>query len=346
MAEEVYNMNGRKINGITPGGKRAVLAEFLPLKTPFLIQIFPVYACNFKCGYCLYALPKEEHGYVSDKIFMDLNTYKKCIDDISKFESQLKMLRFAGIGEPLLHKNIADMVKYAKEKEIAQSIDIVTNGALLNKELSLKLIDSGLDRLRISIQGVSKERYKSLSNVDLDFQNLINNIEFFYKNKGNTKVYIKIIDCAFSHESEQQLFYDMFGEICDIIAVEHLTPTVEGIDYTKLSKDALTKFSQSGNPILESNICPQPFYMMQINPDGNVVPCCSMKYPWVMGNIQNEGICDIWNGKAFSHFRRILLDGVKAAGEVCSKCSLYKYGLFEEDKLDEYVENLKKVYQV
>lgn len=337
-------MNEKVLTGATPGGKRTILGEALPLATPFLIQIFPVYGCNFRCGYCLHALPREQHGYISNKAFMDIQLYKKCIDDMTDFKDKLKMLRFAGIGEPLLHKNIAGMVSYAKTKEIAGSIDIVTNGVLLNDDLSLALIGAGLDRLRISIQGITEDKYRTLAGVQINFNKFLKNLSFFYQNRGETKIYIKIIDCALSNETEEKRFFEIFGEFCDTIAIEHLTPTVKGIDYKDIAAGKLLNITQSGNCILDTAICPQPFYMMQINPDGTVVPCCSMSYPGIFGNAAQQTIPSIWNGKKFSSFRRLLLDGVENACSVCSNCFLYKYGLFPEDILDPYAQHLKSLY--
>ncbi|BBB90413.1 MAG TPA: radical SAM protein [Methylomusa anaerophila] len=331
------------VSSVTPGGRRTILGEALPLATPFLIQIFPVYGCNFRCGYCLHALPREQHGYISEETFMDIHLYKKCINDLAGFKNKLKMLRFAGIGEPLLHKNIAAMVSYAKSKGIAESIDIVTNGVLLNEELSLALINAGLDKLRISIQGVSEAGYKKLANVNMNFANFINNLHFFYKQKRNTKVYIKIIDCALTNEMERERFFDIFGEVSDTIAIEHLTPTVQGIDYTTLAGANPLNITQNGSYMLETSICPQPFYMIQINPDGAIVPCCSMAYPGVFGNASEQSIPNIWHGEKLSRFRRLMLAGVENAGRCCN-CSLYKYGVFPEDILDPYVQRLKSLY--
>lgn len=338
-------MNSKIINGNTPGGKRTVLGEALPLSTPFLVQIFPVYNCNFKCNYCLHALPRNKHGYISDEIFMDMSLYKKCIDDISNFESKLKMLRFAGIGEPLLHKEISSMVKYAKLKNVADSVDIVTNASLLNSELSLSLIDAGLDKLRISIQGVTDESYKNVSNVKVNFNKIVENIRFFYKNRKKTKIYIKVIDCALRNEEEQKKFFDIFGDICDTIAIEHLTPTVKDIDYDKVSNGKRLDITQSGNLIIDAKVCPQPFYMMQINPDGVIVPCCSMEYPKLIGNVKEKSLEGIWNGEEFNSFRKKMLNGAKSTSETCSECTLYKYGLFREDILDTYIERLKNIYK-
>jgi radical SAM protein with 4Fe4S-binding SPASM domain len=337
-------MNNKDISGKTPGGKRVILGASLPLATPFLVQIFPVYGCNFRCGYCLHALPREKRGYISGKTSMDVSLYKKCIDDMTGFNDKLKMLRFAGIGEPLLHKDIVGMVRYAKIKDIAENIDIVTNGVLLTQELSQALIDAGLDRLRISIQGISGEQYQTISGVRIDFEKFLKNIQFFYQNRGQTKLHIKIIDCALRNEAEEQRFFELFGELCDTIALEHLTPTVKGIDYQNLAHGKPLDLTQSGNYLNDAAICPQPFYMIQINPDGAVVPCCSMSYPGVFGNAAQQDIPTIWNGVKLSKFRRLLLDGVKQAGPVCAECSLYKYGLFPEDILEPYAQALKALY--
>jgi len=334
-------MNAEQINGQSVGGKRARLAEAIPLDSPFLVQVFPVYACNFKCNYCIHSLLKKDRGFIANKIMMDFELYKKCIDDLAEFPQKIKMLRFAATGEPLLHPQIAEMIKYANDKEIANSLDIVTNASLLTKELSDNLIDAGLDWLRISIQGLSSQKYKEFCGIDIDFDDLTESIRYFCKKRNECKVYIKIIDCALE-ENEDEKFYDMFGNICDKIAIEHLNPAVPDIDYTKLSDTPLT-ITQNGNAVQNAQICPQPFYMLQINPDGNIVPCCGMKTAFVCGNVDTESIFDVWNGNKLKKFQLAMLK--KQKNNVCKKCEVYKFGMFEEDVLDgsedRVIENFK-----
>lgn len=332
------------MSGVTPGGKREPLAKALPLEMPYLIQIFPVYACNFKCGYCIHSLDRKQHGYISDEVMMPLDLYKKAIDDMKKTGRKIKMLRFAAIGEPLLHPQIAEMVAYAKQSEVANSIDIVTNGALLTPELSDALIAAGLSKLRISLEGLSAEDYKKHSAAEVDFTKFVDNIRYFYDNCGETRMYIKIIDYMVQKEEEQKRFYDIFKPITHDIAIEHLTPTIEEIDYDEISGGMETNKPQNGEKLLMSQVCPQPFYMMQINPDGNVVPCCSMKYPGVLGNVKEQSVQEVWKGEKFNQFRREVLQGVKQIKGACSKCNLYLYDLHEEDMLDACVEELLKKY--
>lgn len=127
-------MKAKRIDGQAVNGKRTVLSNVLPLDTPYAVTIFPIYACNFKCNYCLHSLTGNARGHISDKISMDFDLYKKCIDDIATFPRKLKVLHFIGYGEPLLHHEISKMVAYAVEKKVADVVDIVTNGAFIPRD--------------------------------------------------------------------------------------------------------------------------------------------------------------------------------------------------------------------
>ena len=332
-----------KLNA-TPGGVRECLRDVLPLDTPYMIQMFPAYACNFRCGFCLHALDRKQHGYISNVPFMSMELYRKCIDDMKRFPRKLKMLRFAAIGEPLLHPEIAAMIAYAKQAEVAQSVDIVTNAALLTPELSDNLIEAGLDRLRISVEGLSAEDYEKNARAKIDFDRFVSQIRYFYEHSGHTHVYIKIIDYMVQEPEQRERFFEIFGPICHSIAIEHLTPTIEEIDYDQLSGGMETDKPQNGETLLDAEVCPQGFYMMQINPDGRVVPCCSMKYPAVLGDVNQNTVPEIWTGAAFNRFRREMLDSRAQVSPVCRDCKLYLYDLHPEDVLDDVRETLTASY--
>lgn len=317
---------------------RTVLADVIPLATPFMVQIFPVYACNFSCNYCLHSVPKSQRNFVSGTSLLNFELYKKSIDDLKSFPQKLKMLRFAGTGEPLLHPKISEMVAYARDAEITESLEIVTNGSLLTPEFSDKLINAGLNWLRVSIQGVADEQYKTVSAVEQSVDKLVENLTYFFNNKKNTKVYIKTIDIALS-ETDREQFNRLFEPISDILAIENLTPATEHIDYTKISSKDLTA-TQDGVAVSNAEVCSQPFYMMQINPDGYVVPCCAMETATVLGDVSKERLLDIWHGKKLNEFQCLMLKKEKFKNNTCANCENYRYGMFEEDILDNHLENL------
>ncbi|MEN6374036.1 MAG: radical SAM protein [Smithella sp.] len=338
-------MRAKIINGQAPGGTRTRLGDVLPLNTPFVLQIFPIYACNFKCGYCIFSVEKSRRHFISDKVVMDYDLFTKCIDDMTGFPQKIKVLRFVGIGEPLLHKNIVDMVEYAVSKNVAHTIEILTNASLLTRAMSDALIAAGLTRMVISLQGITKEKYRDVCGADIDFDGFLSNLQYFYEHKKNTQMYIKIVDCALEGKQDEDSFYELFGDMCDTMAVEHAVPIHTGVNFDKILRQNNNELTQFGLPVSEVHICPQPFFTMQINPDGRVVPCFSFEYPGIMGDCNRLAVTEIWNGPEFCAFRSKMLDGAKHVSNICSGCNIIKYRMFPEDVLNDDAERLKAFYQ-
>jgi len=340
-------MKAKDVSGQAPGGKRTRLAKVLPLDTPFVVQIFPIYACVFKCCYCIFSIDPAKRGFISDKIVMDLDLYKKCIDDLARFPNKIKVLRFVGIGEPLLHKNIVEMIAYAASKQVANTIEILTNAALLTPKMSDALISSGLNRLVVSLQGTTGKKYKKTCGVDINFEEFVGNLKYFFDHKDTVNVYFKIVDTALDGKDDEKKFYEIFGDICDTIAIEHTVPIHSGIDYLNVLKDSDKPVTQFGLPVSEVKVCPQPFFTMQINPDGKVVPCYSFEYPEIMGDCNNQSVFDIWSGWRFQRFRSRMLNGIRGVCDTCAECNIIKYRLFPEDVLtDADAKRLKKHYEL
>lgn len=321
--------------------KRLQLGEQLPLSTPYSLHAFVSYYCNFKCNYCLHSLSQEKLNTMGfKKQFMSFDIFKKAVDDMKRFPQKLKALIFAGHGEPLMNKDIVKMVDYAKQQNIAERIEIVTNGSLLTPKLSDELISAGLDRLRISLQGVTGKKYKEVTEKDIDFEKFVENIAYFYKSKTACEVSIKIIDIALENGTEKEKFYDIFSKISDTLNLEFVIPFVNEIDYSDFETDfSKCKMGNDG----KSKICSMPFYMLALSPEGNLLPCCSTEVPIVLGNVVENSILDVWNSSIRNKFLRLQLDNLQK-NEVCKNCSVPAFGLQEGDYLDEYVEDIKKIY--
>jgi radical SAM protein with 4Fe4S-binding SPASM domain len=336
-------MKAQIIDGKIMSNNRHELAEVLPLDTPYLVEIFPIYHCNFKCKYCIYSTPIKERGFISSKRLMDLDLYKKCIDDISKFPQKIKVLRFAGMGEPLLHPHIVEMVDYANKKGITEKIEILTNASKLDYKMSDDLIRAGLGRLYVSLQGLTSEKYLEVCGYKLDFSELLDKLMYFYDMRGETKLHIKIMDYALDSLEDKVKFYELFGNISDSLGIEYASPIYPYVDYDKVLGDKEKITTQFGLPILDIKVCPHPFYRVFLLPDGKITPCFSMEYPEIIGDINKKSVVDIWNGGKLRKFRCKMFNG-REFNKVCSKCQIIKLRLFNEDILDNDVERLKKIY--
>jgi radical SAM protein with 4Fe4S-binding SPASM domain len=337
------NITGRS----APTGARVKLAEVLPLDAPLVVQVFNIYACNLSCKFCHYGLPKEERPFLTSKKRMDLALYKKCVDDMAGFKRKIKLLRFCGTGESLLDKNIVEMIRYAAQKEIAESIELITNATLLTRELSTELVGSGLSRLRVSIYGMSAMKYKELCNADVDFEKIVENVRFFYEENARqghkVTVHVKTMDCALNDKDEEAGFIKLFGDYCDIYSVELVRPNVPGIDYSVWLDEEKPASNALGIALPEISVCPQPFHLLTICPDGRVVPC-TCDFMFSVGDCATQSLSEVWHGETLRRFQRSMLDGASTAGAICEKCTIVQCRPFPEDVLDHDVGRLKKVY--
>lgn len=138
--------------------------------------------CNLSCIFC----PRQK--ITRKKGYMDMDLYKHIIDDV--IDSNINSINLHGFGEPLLHPDIIEMIKYAKERGV-KSVSFNTNGVLLTKDMSLKLIESGLDVIKISIDSVNPKIYKHMR-VGADLDKVIKNVVYLVhlKNKLNKLKFI------------------------------------------------------------------------------------------------------------------------------------------------------------
>ena len=245
---------------------RTKLETVIPLETPFIIFIDPSDKCNFKCKFCPTGnteLMKNTNGRNFGA--MDFNLYKKIINDLEEFEGKVKVIRLYKDGEPLLNKDFPNMISYAKKSPKVDRVDTTTNASLLNKDLSLKIIEAGLDRINISIEGMNSEQYLDFSKIKLDFNKLVENIAFFYENKKQCEVIIKINGDIITEEQKQD-FYNIFGEIADGVNIESVMSCwpefeLDGIE-VNMNRGLF------GQEIKEVIVCPYVFYSMSINSSG------------------------------------------------------------------------------
>jgi radical SAM protein with 4Fe4S-binding SPASM domain len=272
------------------------------------------------------------------KTIMSFSTYKKTINDIKAYNRKIKALIFAGHGEPLLHKDICEMVYYAKKNDIAERVEITTNGSLLNKKMVDGLIDAGLDRIKISIQGTTAQKYRDVAGYDLDYVGFLSNLRYFHQNKKHTEVYIKIIDLALDGQDDADRFRVMFQPVADEVNIEYAIPFVKELN----TRDKEFERCKQGHR-RSSDICAMPFYMQVVAPNGDVLPCCSTDIPVVLGNIENESLKEIWNSKTQYDFLKTMLSH-RSANPVCKICCVPQLGLQNGDYLDDYRDELSVLY--
>lgn len=328
-------MKAEVVNRI--GGTRKCLKDLLPLETPLAVYVEVTTACNFKCSYCPRGVANASGIPVKSKS-MSLENLCACVDSLRKFPDRLKAFVFVGQGEPLLNPRIADMVAYAKKAEIADRVEVVTNGSMLTEEVSDGLIASDLDYLRISLQGLTAEDYLKTSGVNIRYEQFVSQVRYFYENKRNTRLYIKYLDIHAADERARGRFYEIYGDICDEISVNYLIPIYKDVDFSKFNKDF--KHRVHGGEIAEKiKVCPKPFYMFQIKVDGTVIPCCAETPPMDIGNAFKRELTELWKDEQ-RKFQLLQLEKGRDAVPECRGCQFPAHHTQPEDNIDGFADEI------
>jgi radical SAM protein with 4Fe4S-binding SPASM domain len=322
---------------------RVNLSSVVPLKTPFTLNIFPTNSCNFRCNYCAQSLGasnlKERYNFLPET--MSVDTLKIAVEQAKAFSEKFKLVSMMGHGEPLVNPNLSKMINIVKMASIADRIDVITNASLLTKEKGIELIESGLDVIRISLQGLSSKKYRDISNVDINFDEFIDNISYFHKNKKNCKVFVKVMDISLL-EGEEEKFYKTFENISDRMYIERVKPVYDGVLYNENVTEVNT--DRYGNVHEKRHVCPQPFYMLSLWPNGDVAPCDGIYKANTLGNIHNENMLNMWNSKSLKKFCIMQLKNDRYRHDACNKCCAPDDVSHESDILDPHRDKILKTF--
>lgn len=315
---------------------RTKLEEAIPIETPFLIFLDPSDLCNFKCKFCPTGDPALMKKVKRRPGLMDFDLYKKIVDDLCAFEKPVKVLRLYKDGEPLLNPKFPDMVRYAKDRGCALQVDTTTNASLLNPEMNLDLIASGLDRIHISLNGLSDESYRQFTGRKIRFEKLVENIAHFYEHRQNCMVCIKIVGDNLSQE-EQTRFFELFGNMADRVFIEHVAPCWPTFEMKNASPNPSVGIY--GQEIREVLVCPYIFYSLSINSDGRVSLCfLDWARQLIIGDGRTDSVKDIWNGQALFEHRLAHLQKKRKEHPVCGACGQLTHCM--PDDIDAFAEQI------
>ncbi len=318
---------------------RTPLQEVIPLATPFVLFVDPASACNFQCTFC----PTGDRDLIKStgrwQGRLDFELYKKVIDDLGEFDRPLKVLRLYKEGEPLLHTRFADMVRYAKESGHVQYIDTTTNGHLLTPDKVGPILDAGINRINISVDGMSDEQYWEFTRTRVNFDQFVENIQWLYAHKGHCEICVKIPGDILS-EGDKQRFFDTFGDISDRVFIENFAPCWPHFDVEERTGIHITQ-GIYGNVIQEVAVCPYIFYSMAVNTDGTVSLCF---LDWArtlkVGDVRVQSLKAIWNGESMHRHQVAHLHGLRKDDPTCAACGQLSHCL--PDNIDAYTERLLK----
>ena len=282
--------------------KKSSTLPYMPIRLWVELTNF----CNFNCIMCPNKdLKKKDKGY------MDMDLYRKIVDEAREFIFDINL---AHRGESLLHPEIVEAIKYAKQSKIFTRLH--TNGSQLTENLAENIIAAELDLISFSFDGYTEETYQKIR-VGGNFEKTIENIVRFLeiKKAAGTKtpqISIEVIDFEKTSgenlEQAKQEFKKRFQDLpLDSFVIKELHNWAGEIK-TKQNSD-------------NYSICPFPWNALIICWDGSVIPCTQDFFNHnIIGNIKDNSIKEIWNGKKITHLRKKLAEQKLDEFKTCSHC--------------------------
>ena len=290
---------------------------------PVSISFEPTTSCNLRCPEC----PSGLRAFTRPTGMLESNFFKETIDEIHR---ELLYLIFYFQGEPYLNPAFLDMVKYASDKGVYTATS--SNAHYLNDTNARKTVESGLDRLIISIDGTTQETYKQYR-VGGDLSKVLEGARNIVKWKKALKSKTPFVFFQFLVVKHNEHQIEEIRQMAKEIGVDevrfktaqvydyandpnNLIPTNQ--KYSRYYKDASGQF-QPRNKL--ANHCWKLWHANVITWDGLVVPCCFDKDAMhQLGNLKNQSFKNIWHNNNYKQFRAELMKSRKNI-DICTNCS-------------------------
>jgi MoaA/NifB/PqqE/SkfB family radical SAM enzyme len=265
---------------------------------PSFIQIETLMACNAECPFC------PQHKITRGPTRMHEWVWRKIVEESRGWGVTYRPFL---VNEPLLDKRLPEIIRTIKRDPTAR-VEINTNGELFTEENGERLLEAGIDLVRFSIDGASRETYER-SRVGLDFDKVVRRTEWFCRRARGTscRTEIRMIGME-ENRHEQEAYLDFWGERCDeALVVPLYTWPWEGQEEPVL------------RPCLK--IRDEMFFFV----DGRASLCCWDTFErGVVGDVRRSSVSEIWNGPALAHYRSLLDRGRRDRIFLCSACDAYK----------------------
>ena len=289
---------------------------------PISISFEPTTSCNLRCPEC----PSGLRAFTRPTGMLQKDFFTDTIDQISK---ELLYLVFYFQGEPFLNPGFLDMVKYASEKNIYTATS--TNAHYLDDENAKRTIESGLDRLIISIDGTTQDVYQQYrigGNLDKVLEGTKNIIR--WKKELKSKTPFIIFQFLVVKPNEHQVedvkklaketgVDDVWFKTAQVYDFENdpnqLIPTID--KFSRYRKTA-NGYSFKGKM---ADHCWRLWHSPVITWDGLIAPCCFDKdAQHQLGDLKSRSFKEIWKNGKYTAFRSKILKGRKNI-DICSNCS-------------------------
>ena len=269
---------------------------------PVEITLESTAKCNLYCPMC------PRHIYTFDNENMDLDLYKKIIADCKDY---VEFIWPYGIGEPMIHPGIFEMIRVTREAGIRTGMS--TNATLMEGKRADQLLDSGLDYVILAFDGATKETYEKYR-IGATFEKTRENILGFLEKKRarGSKMYV-VLQMVLLKDNTHEI--DAYRKLWSIPGVDEIRFKRDEIrlEGSRIEAEALK--GQRRNPC--HLLWRGPLYVRY---DGLAYPCCYMYDEPPVGDLKKQTVMEVWNSKEMVKLREAHLSHDLKDYPICVTC--------------------------
>jgi radical SAM protein with 4Fe4S-binding SPASM domain len=293
-----------------------------PSKYPLAVDVELAKSCNFRCTFCQQSTGwwNKEKVTVEESL-MPWETFTKTVDQAVKLGVYSMKVNWR--GEPMMNPNLGSYIRYMKSVGIHE-VQMNTNASYITEENSKELIESGLDRIIFSCDGISRETYNKLR-VGGDFNKFMENLRIFndvrwlYKRMGKQVPVIRInMSIQKGNAHEIPMARKFFATLSDEIRFNSVySPQSE--------KEEKRKVKRHG--------CPQIYQRLIVSSEGDTVPCCvDFRKKLNLGNVEKVSLREAYVTKVQAiRDKHEKHEGRELDG--CAKCDNFAISEMKEGKV-------------
>ena len=278
---------------------------------PFVFSIETTSVCNLRCMMCPYKDMTRPHE------MMEVDLFKSVVDQVADYNG---ILWLHNLGEPLAHPRFDELIDYVKSAGLKCGIS--TNATLLNEDRSRRILSSGLDKIILCMDGITKETYEKMRE-GASFEQVTANIEAFLHRKRNAgrRTPEAIVQLIFMRETEPQVaeFRRRWSGLADKLLIKRFSTWAEQVDGIADLADPRHRYEPEHSLTERRHPCAYLWRNVVVTANGDVIPCCvDYDARMVMGNVRDETLEEIWHGETFRKVREDHLAGRFL--ETCATC--------------------------
>ncbi len=281
--------------------KKKIIDNFPPC-----LQIEPSSICNYRCVFCFETdktFTAKKNGFMGT---MKLDLFKKIIDDA---EGKIEFISLASRGEPLVSKNINEMLSYTKDKFL--NLKVNTNASLLDEEKCHAILQGSVQTIVFSADAAENDLYKKIR-VNGDLNKVLKNIELFQnirlKHYPKQKIISRVSGVKFSKEQNFESMKSLWSQLVDQVAFVEYNPWEN-------------TYLRPPNNVVEP--CSDLWRRMFIWWDGKANPCdTDYKSYLSIGEYSKLNISDLWKSDKYNKLRESHLNRNRKSFNPCKSCTL------------------------